>query len=80
MEAGPGLSLFQGSDSIQLNAAAQRLEEDEEQEDKKRRDEEVRRISVSFNAKTINVQRCALSFVSFRDTCREISLWKLSSS
>lgn len=41
MEAGPGLSLFQGSDSIQLNAAAQRLEEDEEQEDKKRRDEEV---------------------------------------
>jgi hypothetical protein len=40
METGPGLSLFQGSDSIQLNA--QRFEEDEEQEDKKRRDEEVR--------------------------------------
>ncbi|EZA57904.1 COP1-interactive protein 1 isoform X2 [Ooceraea biroi] len=42
MEAGPGLSLFQGSDSIQLNAAAQRLEEDEEQEDKKRRDKEIK--------------------------------------
>jgi len=41
MEAGPGLSLFQGSESIQLNTAAQRLEEDEEQEDKKRREEEV---------------------------------------
>ncbi|XP_012216958.1 putative leucine-rich repeat-containing protein DDB_G0290503 isoform X2 [Linepithema humile] len=42
MEAGPGLSLFQGSDSIQLNTATQRLEEDEEQEDKKRRDEELK--------------------------------------
>lgn len=41
MEAGPGLSLFQGSESIQLNTVAQRLEEDEEQEDKKRREGEV---------------------------------------
>lgn len=41
MEAGPGLSLFQGSESIQLNTVAQRLEEDEEQEDKRRREGEV---------------------------------------
>lgn len=41
MEAGPGLSLFQGSESIQLNAVAQGLEEDEEQEDKRRLNEEV---------------------------------------
>lgn len=41
MEAGPGLSLFQGSESIQLNTVTQRLEEDEEQEDKKRREGEV---------------------------------------
>lgn len=41
METGPSLSLFQGSESIQLNTATQRLEEDEEQEDKKRHDEEV---------------------------------------
>lgn len=40
MEA-PGLSLFQGSDSIQLDASNQRSEEDEEQEDFKRRNEEV---------------------------------------
>jgi len=40
MEAGPGLSLFQGSESIQLNAV-QGLEEDEEQEDKRRLNEEV---------------------------------------
>ena len=39
METGPGLSLFQGSDSIQLNT--QGLEEDEEQEDKRRLNEEV---------------------------------------
>lgn len=41
MEAGPGLSLFQGSESIQLNAVTQGLEEDEEQEDKRRLNEEV---------------------------------------
>lgn len=41
MEAGPGLSLFQGSESIQLNTIAQGLEEDEEQEDKRRLNEEV---------------------------------------
>ncbi|XP_072750863.1 uncharacterized protein [Anoplolepis gracilipes] len=42
MEAGPGLSLFQGSESIQLNT--QRLEEDEEQEDKKRREGELQAL------------------------------------
>lgn len=47
MEAGPGLSLFQGSDNIQLNAATQGHEEDEEQEDIKRRDKEVRRGSLA---------------------------------
>ncbi|XP_032690124.1 putative leucine-rich repeat-containing protein DDB_G0290503 isoform X2 [Odontomachus brunneus] len=41
MEAGPGLSLFQGSDNIQLNAAMQGHEEDEEQEEIKRRDKEI---------------------------------------
>ncbi|XP_025987433.2 uncharacterized protein PFB0145c isoform X1 [Solenopsis invicta] len=42
MEADPGLSLFQGSESIlQLNAVTQGLEEDEEQEDKRRLNEEI---------------------------------------
>ncbi|EFN84425.1 myosin heavy chain, skeletal muscle isoform X2 [Harpegnathos saltator] len=41
MEAGPGLSLFQGSDNIQLNGATQDREEDEEQEDIKRREKEI---------------------------------------
>ncbi|XP_050457860.1 repetitive organellar protein-like isoform X2 [Cataglyphis hispanica] len=44
MEAGPGLSLFQGSESIQLNTVTQRLEEDEEQEDKKRREGELQAL------------------------------------
>lgn len=38
---GPGLSLFQGSESIRLNTSTQGLEEDEEQEDIKRRNKEV---------------------------------------
>lgn len=38
---GPGISLFQGSESLQLNTSKQRLEEDEEQEDLKRRNKEV---------------------------------------
>ncbi|XP_035726359.1 centromere-associated protein E-like [Vespa mandarinia] len=38
---GPGISLFQGSESLQLNTSKQRLEEDEEQEDLKRRNEEI---------------------------------------
>ncbi|XP_043282129.1 centrosomal protein of 152 kDa isoform X2 [Venturia canescens] len=41
MEA-PGLSLFQGSDSIQLNSNTQRQQEEEEQEDLKRRNEEIK--------------------------------------
>ncbi|XP_020292386.1 putative leucine-rich repeat-containing protein DDB_G0290503 isoform X1 [Pseudomyrmex gracilis] len=48
MDTGPGLSLFQGSNSIQLNT--QRLEEDEEQEDKKRREEEIKNLmTTAFN-------------------------------
>ncbi|XP_053974384.1 centrosomal protein of 152 kDa-like isoform X2 [Hylaeus volcanicus] len=39
---GPGLSLFQGSESIRLNASTQGLEEDEEQEDIKRRNMEIK--------------------------------------
>ncbi|XP_076383298.1 uncharacterized protein LOC117222771 isoform X2 [Megalopta genalis] len=39
---GPGLSLFQGSESIQLNTSTQGLEEDEEQEDIKRRNKEIK--------------------------------------
>ncbi|KAK2587256.1 hypothetical protein KPH14_002993 [Odynerus spinipes] len=38
---GPGISLFQGSEGLQLNTSKQRLEEDEEQEDLKRRNEEI---------------------------------------
>ncbi|XP_015610581.1 centrosomal protein of 152 kDa [Cephus cinctus] len=38
---GPGLSLFQGSESIQLNTSSRRQEEEEEQEDRKRRDKEI---------------------------------------
>lgn len=52
MEAGPGLSLFQGSESIQLNAVTQGLEEDEEQEDKRRLNEEVTPL-VSSNGDVI---------------------------
>ena len=41
MEA-PGLSLFQGSESIQIGTNSNQIqEEDEEQEDLKRRNEEV---------------------------------------
>ncbi|KYN34657.1 hypothetical protein ALC56_11146 [Trachymyrmex septentrionalis] len=48
METGPGLSLFQGSDSIQLNT--QGLEEDEEQEDKRRLNEEIQnRLDEEFD-------------------------------
>ncbi|XP_076236772.1 uncharacterized protein LOC143180718 isoform X2 [Calliopsis andreniformis] len=39
---GPGLSLFQGSESIRLNTSTQGLEEDEEQEDIKRRNNEIK--------------------------------------
>ncbi|XP_076221585.1 uncharacterized protein LOC116428549 [Nomia melanderi] len=39
---GPGLSLFQGSESIQLNTNTQGLEEDEEQEDIERRNKEIK--------------------------------------
>ncbi|XP_076650675.1 uncharacterized protein LOC143357887 isoform X2 [Halictus rubicundus] len=39
---GPGLSLFQGSESIQLNTSTQGLEEDEEQEDIERRNKEIK--------------------------------------
>ncbi|XP_011298306.1 golgin subfamily B member 1-like [Fopius arisanus] len=43
MEA-PGLSLFQGSDSIHIKAGGQRQEEEEEQEDLRRRGEELQDI------------------------------------
>ncbi|XP_011637731.1 centrosomal protein of 152 kDa-like isoform X1 [Pogonomyrmex barbatus] len=50
METGPGLSLFQGSESIQLNAVGQGLEEDEEQEDKRRLNEEIQdRLDKEFD-------------------------------
>lgn len=45
---GPGLSLFQGSESIQLNTNTQGLEEDEEQEDIERRNKEVYLILCLF--------------------------------
>ncbi|XP_034951220.1 putative leucine-rich repeat-containing protein DDB_G0290503 [Chelonus insularis] len=41
MEA-PGMSLFQGSGSIQINAASHGLEEDEEQQDFQRRNKELK--------------------------------------
>ncbi|XP_071862935.1 uncharacterized protein isoform X1 [Bombus fervidus] len=39
---GPGLSLFLGSENIQLNTNIQDLEEDEEQEDAKQRNKEIK--------------------------------------
>lgn len=48
---GPGLSLFQGSESIQICAGGdQRQEEEEEQEDFKRRHEEVRKVFPPFSS------------------------------
>lgn len=45
-----GLSLFQGSESIQLNTSVQqRLEEEDALEDQRRRNEEV--CTVQFSAK-----------------------------
>ena len=38
----PGLSLFQGAESIKLNTDQQRAEEEDAIEDRKRRNEEVR--------------------------------------
>ncbi|XP_046601871.1 centrosomal protein of 152 kDa-like isoform X2 [Neodiprion lecontei] len=64
---GPGISLFQGSDSIQLNTTAQRQEEDEEQEDIKRRNEEIKNILTNAfddldndddEASSVNSSRC----------------------
>ncbi|XP_018396585.1 PREDICTED: centrosomal protein of 152 kDa-like isoform X2 [Cyphomyrmex costatus] len=50
MEPGPGLSLFQGSDSIHINTVTQGLEEDEEQEDKRRLNEEIQnRLDEEFD-------------------------------
>lgn len=37
----PGLSLFQGAESIKLNTEQQRIEEEDAIEDRKRRNEEV---------------------------------------
>ncbi|XP_012260888.2 centrosomal protein of 152 kDa-like [Athalia rosae] len=62
----PGISLFQGSDSIQLNTTAHRLEEDEEQEDIKRRNEEIKNMLTNAfddledddEASSVNSSRC----------------------
>ena len=37
----PGLSLFQGGESLKINSSLQRIEEEEAIEDQKRRNEEV---------------------------------------
>lgn len=51
----PGLSLFQGAESIKLNSSLERQEEEDALEDQRRRNEEV----VSF---TINGFRFPLTF------------------
>jgi hypothetical protein len=38
----PGMSIFQGSEDLQLDESFQHLEEDEAEEDQKRRNKEVR--------------------------------------
>lgn len=47
---GPGLSLFQGPEGIELNVSGQHLQEEEEQEDIKRRNEEVRIVCFVYRA------------------------------
>lgn len=42
MDNGPGVSLFQSTEVLQLNTSAQREEEEEALEDEKRRNEEVK--------------------------------------
>jgi hypothetical protein len=37
----PGMSIFQGSEGLQLDTSLQHLEEDEAEEDQKRRNKEV---------------------------------------
>ncbi|XP_075231318.1 uncharacterized protein LOC142330119 isoform X2 [Lycorma delicatula] len=50
MEAATGLSLFQGSDGIQLNANVQCQEEEEAIEDERRRNEEIKNLlSTAFD-------------------------------
>ena len=40
----PGVSLFQGAESIKINTSLERAEEEEEKEDQRRRNEEVRLV------------------------------------
>lgn len=51
----PGLSLFQGGGSIQLNTSAQqRIEEEDDLEDRERRNAEVRiRIIFIYNSRIV---------------------------
>lgn len=52
----PGLSLFQGAESIKLNTEQQRVEEEDAIEDRKRRNEEVRyKMKCYAKFKEINI-------------------------
>ncbi|XP_076300857.1 uncharacterized protein LOC143219010 isoform X2 [Lasioglossum baleicum] len=72
---GPGLSLFQGSESIQLNTSTQRLEEDEEQEDIEQRNKEIKELlnnklddwDVDDDISSVNSSR-------YHDSSREVEI------
>jgi hypothetical protein len=44
----PVMSIFQGSEDLQLNTSLQHLEEDEAEEDQERRNKEVQKPALRF--------------------------------
>ncbi|XP_043261518.1 centrosomal protein of 152 kDa [Colletes gigas] len=70
---GPGLSLFQGSESIRLNTSTQGLEEDEEQEDIKRRNKEIKDLLTNaFNDLEEDDDISSVNSSHYRDSTKEV--------
>ncbi|XP_076636098.1 uncharacterized protein LOC143349067 isoform X2 [Colletes latitarsis] len=70
---GPGLSLFQGSESIRLNTSTQGVEEDEEQEDIKRRNKEIKDLLTNaFNDLEEDDDISSVNSSHYRDSTKEV--------
>ncbi|XP_076176249.1 uncharacterized protein LOC143151220 isoform X2 [Ptiloglossa arizonensis] len=70
---GPGLSLFQGSESIRLNTNTQGLEEDEEQEDIKRRNKEIKDLLTNaFDDLDEDDDISSVNSSHYRDSTKEV--------
>ncbi|XP_034189267.1 uncharacterized protein LOC117608360 isoform X1 [Osmia lignaria lignaria] len=72
---GPGLSLFQGSESIRLNSSAQGLEEDEEQEDLKRRNKEITDLLTNaFDDLEDDNETSSVNSSHYQDSAKEVEI------